>query len=70
MIAHLFEFARTGRLPSEALPKASFTLPNISSSIELNGDVVVASYQSKLKEIEDTGGWTSTAFQKNLINPN
>lgn len=70
MVGHVFEFSRTGKEPAFELGKNSIEYPIDApwdSPVLANWDHVYSSLTSKF---ENTGGWSSSAFQKRLLNSN
>jgi hypothetical protein len=70
MVLHLIEFARTGKVPTLDLPKENIVIP-----IHFDGTGPVMTHWDNVfrrvcHHFDDTGGWSSIAFQKRLLNPN
>lgn len=67
MIAHMFEFSRTGKKPEEFLPENTVNIAVDVASKNLSREDLEKARSRKVKYIEETHGWTSTGFQNALV---
>lgn len=66
LIGHLFEFSRTGQLPSEILDNSGIVFPIHASQTGPVFNNWGKAYQRLTNYHANNGGWTSKAFQARL----